>query len=66
LLLGFLANPFADGQQPNHAGDADEDTEHRQCGTHWVEQKAFNAELPSAKELHVRGGGLRPLFIEKS
>jgi hypothetical protein len=30
-----------------------------------VEQKAFDAELPSAKELHVRGGGFEPLLIEK-
>lgn len=27
LLLGFDANAFADGQQPNNAGHPDEDTE---------------------------------------
>ncbi len=38
LFLGFVADSFANGQQPNHAGDADKNTEHGKRRSHRMQQ----------------------------
>ena len=48
LLLCFETDPLADGQQPNHAGHADEDAQHRQERSQGVQQQALDAELPGS------------------
>ena len=52
LLLGLDADPFADGQQPDHAGDADEDPQHRQQRPQGVHEQALDAQLPGSEEEH--------------
>ena len=49
LFLRLEADSFADGHEPNDAGHADKNAEHRQHGAHGMQQKTFDAQLKCAK-----------------
>jgi hypothetical protein len=48
LPSGRLADALADGQKPNHAGHADEDTQHGQERPQGMQREALEAELQGA------------------
>ena len=51
--LRLIPSPMA--KQPNHAGHADEDAQHRQQRPQGVQEQALDAQLPGAKPEEEHG-----------